>query len=84
MIVLNKNVLILKQKHEYSGLIQGVDTEESTYAKVMGLGKQVEEVKLGQTVILDWSKAKKVKNELFIVLEEDIVAILEAEELEVI
>ena len=83
MIVLNKNVLILKQKQEYSGLIQGVDTEESTYAKVMGKGKQVEYVELGQIVILDWSKVKKVKNELFVVLEEDIVAILEPEDLEI-
>lgn len=83
MIVLNKNVLILKQKQEYSGLIQGVDDSDSTFAKVMGLGVNVEWIKLGQTVILDWSKAKKVKSDLYVVLEEDIVAVLEPEDLEI-
>ena len=83
MIDLNKNVLILKQKQEYSGLIQGVDDSDSTFAKVMGLGVNVEWIKLGQTVILDWSKAKKVKSDLYVVLEEDIVAVLEPEDLEI-
>ena len=81
MIVLNKNVLVLKQKQEYSGIIQNVDIEDSTWAKVMGIGKQVEEIELGTTIILDWSKAKKVKGDLYVVLEEDVVAVLEPEDL---
>ena len=81
MIVLNKNVLVLKQKQEYSGIIQNVDIEDSTWAKVMGIGKQVEEIELGTTIILDWSKAKKVTGDPYVVLEEDVVAVLEPEDL---
>lgn len=82
MIVLSKNVLILKQKKEYTGLFQGVESDENTLAKVMGIGDEVTKVELGQTILLDWNKVKKVKNDLYVVLEEDIIAILEADELE--
>jgi hypothetical protein len=82
MIVLSKNVLIIKHKQEYSGLIQGVESTENTYAKILGIGDEVTKLQLGQTTLVDWNKAKKVKNDLFVILEEDVIAILEPEELE--
>jgi hypothetical protein len=81
MQVLRSNVLILKQKPEYQGLIQGVASDENTQAKVMGIGDEVQYVSLGNIVILDWNKAKNIKNELWVVDEENIVAILDDEEI---
>lgn len=81
MKVLGKNVVILKLKPEYEGLIQGVASEESTYAKVMGIGTDVTLVALEDTILLDWNKSKKIKNDLYVVQEEDIVSIIEEEDL---
>lgn len=77
MQVLRSNVLILKQKPEYQGLIQGVSSDENTQAKVMGIGSEVKYVVPGNIVLLDWNKAKNIKNELWVIDEENIVAILE-------
>jgi hypothetical protein len=81
MKVLGKNVIILKQKPEYTGLLQGVSSEETTYAKVMGVGSEVSEIALGDFVLLDWNKSKKIKNDLYAILEEDIVCVMDEEEL---
>jgi co-chaperonin GroES (HSP10) len=81
MQVLAKNILILKHKNEYTGLIQGVESDENTYGKILGIGTDVTTVELGQIVMLDWNKSKKVKNDLYVIQEEDIIAILEEEDL---
>ena len=58
MKVLAKNILILKQKNEYTGLIQGIESDENTYGKILGIGTDVTTVKLEQSVMLDWNKSK--------------------------
>jgi hypothetical protein len=82
MKVLSKNVIVLKQKPEYSGMIQGVSSEESTYAKVMGIGTEVTLVSVEDIVLLDWNKAKKIKNDLYVIQEEDIVSIMDETDLQ--
>lgn len=79
MIVLGDNILVIKQKSEYSGLIQGVDSDENIFAKVSKIGLDVKstQFRLGQLLLIDWHKAKKVKGDLFVVHEEDIIGILE-------
>jgi hypothetical protein len=82
MQVLRSNVLIIKQKPEYQGLIQGVVSDENTQAKVMVIGSEVRYVKPGDITIVDWNKAKLVKNDLWLIDELDIVAILEDDKTE--
>lgn len=77
MKVLGKNVIVLKQKQEYEGLIQGVSSDDTTYAKVMGIGTEVESLKIGETVVIDWNKSKKIKNDLYTILEQDVVLVVE-------
>ena len=52
MQVLRKNVLVLKQKPEYQGLIQGVSSDENTQAKVMGIGSEVKYVVPGNNPVI--------------------------------
>lgn len=77
MQVLKKNVLVRKIKPEYSGLIQGVVSEENTQGKIMNIGSEVTLVNLGELAILDWKKAKNVGGDLWVVSEDDIVAIID-------
>jgi len=77
MQVLGKNVLLLKQDQEYSGLIQGVSDDNSTRAKVMNLGSLVTELKLGDIVIANWKAATNVGGDLWMIAESEIVAVLE-------
>jgi len=82
MKILGSNVLILKEKKEYSGVIQGVESDDASYAKVLGIGEHVTKVAIKETILLDWNKSKKVKNDLYVILEEDIIAIIDPEDLE--
>lgn len=77
MQVLKKNVLVRKVKPEYSGLIQGVVSEENTQGKIMNIGSEVTLVNLGELAILDWKKAKNVGGDLWVVSEDDIVAVID-------
>ena len=77
MQVLGKNVLLLKQDQEYSGLIQGVSDDNSTKAKVMNVGSLVTDVELGDIVIANWTAAKCVGGDLWMIEEKEIVAVLE-------
>ena len=77
MQMIRKNVLILKETPEYSGLIEGVRSEENITGKVMNIGSEVTLVSLGEHVILDWKKAKSTLGNLWIVSEDDIVAVLD-------
>jgi hypothetical protein len=75
--VLGKNVLVLKQKAEYQGLIYGVNSEDNTKGKVMNLGHDVTLLKLGDIILLNWNKAKNVSGELWVVSEDEVVAVFE-------
>ena len=79
MIVLGTNVLIIKQKQEYSGLIQGVESDEAIYGKIAQLGEDVYDANLevGKLALLDWAKTKKVKNDLYVIQADDIIAVLD-------
>ena len=77
MKVLGKNVLVLKQKAEYQGLIQGVNSDENTKGKVMNIGQDVTLLKLGDMVLLNWNKAKNVAGDLWVISEDEIVAVFE-------
>lgn len=77
MQTLGKNVLVLKQKPEYTGLIQGVESDDNLQAKAMNLGPEVTLVELGNMLILNWKKAKWISGELYVVHEDEIAAIIE-------
>lgn len=77
MQVLKKNVLVRKIRPEYSGLIQGVVSEENTQGKIMNIGSEVTLVNLGELAILDWKKAKHIGGDLWVVSEDDIVAVID-------
>ena len=81
MRVLNDNVIVIKVKNEYSGILQGIDSNDATKAKVAGIGPDVTAVTLGDIIMIDWNKAKNIKNDLFVVKQEDIVAVYEEEDL---
>lgn len=80
MQVLKNNVLILKQKPQYQGLIQGVGSDENVPGKVMGVGNKVEEIVAGNLVLLNWKMATNIKNDLWVIDAEHIVAILDDQE----
>lgn len=77
MYVLDKNILVLKQKPEYSGLIQGVESDDNLKARTMNLGDNVTLVELGDILILNWKKAKWISGDLYVVHEDEIAAIIE-------
>lgn len=75
MQVLNDYVIVKKQKDEYQGLIQGVESDDTTKAKVLGFGEWVENLKIEDTIMIDWNEAKKIKNDLYVIRSEHIIAI---------
>ncbi len=80
MKILGTNVLIKKEKPEYSGILQGIDSDENTYAKILDIGFECYKIDLtdvSKLALVDWNKAKKIKNDLYVILDEDIIAILE-------
>jgi co-chaperonin GroES (HSP10) len=82
---LRKNVLVAENKRENtteSGIvIQGAEgLGESKSGKVLAIGPEVTDVKVGDTIYLMWNKAKMVTvdgAQRVIINEEDIVAVLE-------
>lgn len=82
---LRKNVLVAENKRENttaSGIvIQGAEgLGESKNGKVLAIGPDVTDVKVGDTIYLMWNKAKMVTvdgAQRVIINEEDIVAVLE-------
>lgn len=82
---LNKKVLVAENKVEHktaSGIIlDGVEsTRESRIGTVIAIGDEVKNVKVGDKILLDWSKAAIVKLQdvqRVLVNEEDIVAIVD-------
>ena len=82
---LKKNVLVAENKRENttdSGIvIQGAEgLGESKTGKVLAIGDEVTDVKVGDTIYLMWNKAKLVKidgAQRVIISQDDIVAVLE-------
>ena len=82
---LRKNVLVAENKRENttdSGIvIQGAEgLGESKTGKVLAIGDEVTDVKVGDTIYLMWNKAKLVKidgAQRVIISQDDIVAVLE-------
>ena len=76
MQVIGKNVLVLKQKPEYSGLIQHVESDDNLRAKALNLGCDVTLVELGDILILNWKKAKWISGDLYVIHENEIAAVI--------
>ena len=82
---LRKNVLVAENKRENttdSGIvIEGAEgLGESKTGKVLAIGDEVTDVKVGDTIYLMWNKAKLVKidgAQRVIISQDDIVAVLE-------
>jgi chaperonin GroES len=88
VIPLKKNVLVAERKRENttaSGIVieSAAGLGESKTGKVMAVGPEVTEVKVGDVILLMWNKASMVTvdgAQRVMIKEEDIVAVLEDEE----
>ena len=84
---LGKKVLVAENKRDNvtsTGIIiEGSDRHgESKTGTVMAIGPEVTEVQVGDKILLDWSKAQLATvdgAQRVMILEENIVAVLEAE-----
>ena len=80
---LKDRVLIAEVKKENvtaSGIVIEGRTGETSPGKVLAIGPDVKEVKIGDTVYLDWSKSSLVKvggDQRVVIKEEDIYGVLE-------
>lgn len=52
-------------------------SQEPDRAKVDSVGPDVTQVSVGDTVLLDWNKAYRIDNDVYGVIEEDIVLVFE-------
>jgi hypothetical protein len=77
MKVLGSNVLVLKQTSQYKGLIQGINGDDNTRARVMSIGELVTDVGLGDQVLIDWKVAKPVSGDLYLININDVIAVFE-------
>lgn len=73
--------LIEKEKTSSGGIIlTKADPNEANRGKVLAIGPMVENVALGDEVLPDWNKGRKVKYDdrfIWVVSEDDIVLIFE-------
>jgi chaperonin GroES len=63
------NIIVIRiagAKATSSGIILK-SAEEPDRAKVIAIGDKVEEVNVGDTVLLNWNKATKIENETYVV-----------------
>ena len=63
------NIIVERVKREAataSGIILK-STDEPDQAEVIAIGHKVDEVKIGDTVLLNWNKATKIENETYVV-----------------
>jgi chaperonin GroES len=78
---LNNNVIIkrIKKEEVTSGgiVLPGGDRDEADRALVEAIGPDVTDVKVGDTVLVNWQKAPKIEGELYKVIMEDIIGIFE-------
>ena len=77
---LRDNIIVKRVAHERktdSGLILQSNAGEPDRAEVISLGPKVDEVQIGDVVLLNWNKAKNVSGDLWVISEDDIVAVFE-------
>jgi co-chaperonin GroES (HSP10) len=63
------NIIVIRiaaEKSTYSGIILK-STVEPDKAEVIAIGDKVEEVNVGDSVMLNWNKATKIENETYVV-----------------
>ena len=84
---IKKNIivkLIEKETVSKGGIVlAGPDAQEASRGEVLSIGKEVEFVKVGETILPNWQKAKPTKFEnedFFVVNEDDVVLIFEEED----
>jgi len=84
---IKKNIivkLIEKETVSKGGIVlAGPDAQEASRGEVLAIGKEVEFVKVGETILPNWQKAQPTKFEnedFFIVNEDDVVLIFEEED----
>ena len=76
---LGNNVLVERipaAKETSSGIILKT-TEEPDRAKIIAIGDNVTDVSVGEIAIVNWNRASKVEDELFILPIEEFVLIIE-------
>lgn len=73
--------LIEKEKVTSSGIVlTKADPNEANRGKVIAIGPLVEDIKVGEEVLPNWNKGRKVKydnKDIWVISEEDIVLIFE-------
>jgi len=73
--------LIEKDTVSSGGIIlTRADATEATRGKVLAVGPDVLDILVGDVILPNWNKAKKVSNDgqdVYIVLDEDVVAVFE-------
>ena len=74
---LRTNVIFKKETVAYSGLIQGVSDDSSTIGRVLSIGDEVTDVKLNEKILVNWKMAKNVNADLWLINQDDIVAVLD-------
>jgi co-chaperonin GroES (HSP10) len=63
------NIIVIRiaaAKATHSGIILK-SADEPDKAEVIAIGNKVEEVNIGDTVLLNWNKATKIENETYVV-----------------
>jgi len=63
------NIIVIRvaaQKETSSGIILK-SSQEADRAEVISIGNKVEEVNVGDTVLLNWNQATKIENETYVV-----------------
>jgi chaperonin GroES len=63
------NIIVIRiaaEKSTYSGIILK-SADEPDKAQVIAIGNKVDEVNVGDTVLLNWNKATKIENETYVV-----------------
>lgn len=76
---LNSNILVkpLKATKETDwGLILKV-SQEADKAEVVAVGPTVENVNDGEVLMIDWNKTTKIKEDLYMINEADVIGVFE-------
>ena len=73
--------LVQKETTTASGIVlSSADPAEANRGKVIAVGQEVLDVKVGNVILANWNKATKSKvdqDEFYIIKEEDIIAVFE-------
>lgn len=76
---LRSNVIIKRMEKDLttaSGIVLK-SSEDADQAKVLAIGPEVQDVKIGDIVLVNWNKSSQIKGPLYKIAEEDIVGIFE-------